>query len=78
MLELYWLAALSVLSGLTLLVSCWTALRLRTRGVRATFGSGTTSGSAVTSEAHEHAYDTMLGDGKGWRCGICGEPKEED
>ncbi len=76
MLELYWLTALSALSGLTLLVSCWTAFRLRTRGVRAAFGSGTTSGSAVTTGPHEHAYDTMLKDGK-WRCGICGEPKKE-
>lgn len=25
---------------------------------------------------HVHAYDTMLGDGKGWRCGVCGLRKE--
>ena len=25
---------------------------------------------------HKHAYDTMLGDGKGWRCGVCGIRKE--
>ena len=25
--------------------------------------------------AHEHRYDTMKGDGKGWRCGICGQPR---
>lgn len=25
---------------------------------------------------HFHAYDTMLGDGKGWRCGVCGIRKE--
>jgi hypothetical protein len=28
-------------------------------------------------EPHEHRYDTMVGDGKGWRCGICGRLKEE-
>lgn len=26
---------------------------------------------------HEHRFDTMLGDGSGWRCGICGKPREE-
>ena len=70
--ELYWLIP-SALSGATLLVSCWTALRLRTRGVRPTFGKTITA-----TEPHEHAYDTMVGDGKGWRCGQCGEPKEEE
>ena len=25
---------------------------------------------------HEHRYDTMRADGKGWCCGICNEPKE--
>ncbi len=75
MLELAWHIALSVLSGATLLVSCWTALRLRTRGIRATFDAGTTTGSGITTGPHEHFYDTMHGDGKGWRCGICGEPK---
>src|SRR3990167_3329740 len=24
---------------------------------------------------HKHRYNTMLGDGGGWRCGICGEKK---
>lgn len=23
--------------------------------------------------SHEHQFDTMRGDGKGWRCGICGQ-----
>ena len=77
MLELYWLAALSALSGATLLVSCWTALRLRTRGVTGPFSVGATTSGAIT-EPHAHTYDTMLGDGKGWRCGQCGEPKEEE
>lgn len=27
------------------------------------------------TQAHVHRYDTMLGDGKGWRCGLCGSPK---
>ena len=27
------------------------------------------------AEPHTHRYDTMLGDGVGWRCGICGKPK---
>ncbi len=76
MLELACHIALSVLSGATLLVSCSTALRLRTRGVGATFNVGGTTSGAITGP-HEHAYDTMLGDGK-WRCGICGEPKPEE
>ncbi len=80
--ELYWLTALSALSGATLLVSCWTAFRLRTRGVRATFGSGTTSGSAVTSEAHEHEFSERNPDkyGDDKRHCIapgCGEPKPD-
>ena len=25
---------------------------------------------------HKHQFDTMLGDGKGWRCGICGWAKD--
>ncbi len=25
--------------------------------------------------AHQHRFDTMLGDGKGWRCGECGTPR---
>lgn len=24
---------------------------------------------------HEHEYDHVRGDGKGWRCGICESPK---
>lgn len=26
---------------------------------------------------HTHQFDTMIGDGKGWRCGVCGIRKEE-
>lgn len=29
-------------------------------------------------KAHVHRYDTMLGDGAGWRCGICGAVKPGD
>jgi len=28
-------------------------------------------------KTHEHRFDTMLGDGAGWRCGICAIPREE-
>lgn len=28
--------------------------------------------SRTYREPHEHRYDTMLGDGKGWRCGVAG------
>ena len=27
-------------------------------------------------EPHHHRFDTMVGDGAGWRCGSCGAPKE--
>ena len=33
--------------------------------------------SFATSGDHVHAFDTMLGDGKGWRCGQCGLRKED-
>ena len=26
---------------------------------------------------HECRFDTMLADHAGWRCGICGEPRDE-
>jgi hypothetical protein len=26
-------------------------------------------------QAHEHRWDTMRADNKGWRCGICDEPR---
>ncbi len=74
--ELYWLIP-SAFSGATLLVTCWTAFRLRTRGVSASFGAGATTGGGVLTEPHVHAYDTMLSDGI-WRCGICGEPRPRE
>ena len=27
---------------------------------------------------HQHRFDTMVGDGAGWRCGVCGEPKTKE
>ena len=29
----------------------------------------------VRRGGHEHTYDHMFADGKGYRCGICEEPK---
>ena len=31
--------------------------------------------AVMSAEAgpHEHHFDTMIGDGRGWRCGECGE-----
>ncbi len=77
--ELYWLAALSATCGLTLLVSCWIALRLRTRGVRATFNYGEATTSGAITEPHEHQFAeknfAKYQDAK-WHCSVdgCGEP----
>lgn len=27
---------------------------------------------------HEHEFDYMIGDGFGWRCGVCGVPKARE
>ena len=40
------------------------------------WGITTTSVSEPTV-LHIHRFDTMVGDGLGWRCGVCGEPKKE-
>ena len=37
----------------------------------------TTTTSSSTEGAHVHRFDTMVGDGLGWRCGVCGKPKKE-
>ncbi len=83
MLELYWLTALSALSGLTLLVSCWTALRLRTRGVRATFtgtvdNTGATEGYGHFHEFSERNPDKYGDDKRHCIAPGCGEPKPEE
>ena len=31
--------------------------------------------AAPTLDGHAHRFDTMLSDGKGWRCGICHQLK---
>jgi hypothetical protein len=38
----------------------------------------TTTSFAEPAEGHIHRFDTMFGDGAGWRCGICGEPKVKE
>ena len=30
-----------------------------------------------STDRHTHRFDVMVGDGAGWRCGICGKPKAE-
>lgn len=41
------------------------------RRIRPTYTLRTAVMQAEPAE-HEHHYDTMLGDGHGWRCGECG------
>jgi hypothetical protein len=30
-----------------------------------------------STDEHVHSFDTMLGDGEGWRCGVCGDRKDD-
>ena len=35
------------------------------------------TGQVWDDSPHSHRFDTMLADGAGWRCGICGRPKRK-
>jgi hypothetical protein len=61
------------------LLGHWQGSRVKTRLVAADRRVVAAGWSAPTTSGteHVHRYDTMLADGKGWRCGICGEPRGE-
>lgn len=57
----------------------WLIRREVSKAVLPTWGNVTiTTSSNTDSGAHVHRFDTMVGDGNGWRCGICGALKGQE